>query len=380
MKTKSIREESFQKFKHAFKKSTNDGFTPTLAIAFISNLDDRDSVRLLLKENGVALFGLSSNGEFIDDDYEGLSISLMLFDMNPDYFYINFKAYNDKDPEQIAFDLGESAKERFKNPAFIISSCNTLIPASQIISGLVKSVGKETTIIGGNAAAPSLTQGNHIFTEDELSYDAMIALIIDKDKIEIQGAAVSGWKSIGTLKKVTKSEGAWIYTIDDKPALDTFLKYLGKSINEEDIDDLFEQAGTFYPLQLEREHGDPVMRAVMFFDRDKRAIICAGSIPEGSMIQFSLPPDFEVGEKVVESSEKIRDTVMPEVDAVLVFSCLGRLSSLGPMVGEEIGGLKATWNAPLLGFFTFGEYGRIENGATEYHNTTVSWAALKEKE
>jgi hypothetical protein len=33
----------------------------------------------------------------------------------------------------------------------------------------------------------------------------------------------------------------------------------------------------------------------------------------------------------------------------------------------------------MIGFFSLGEFGRVANGKLEFHGTTVSWAALKEK-
>jgi hypothetical protein len=49
------------------------------------------------------------------------------------------------------------------------------------------------------------------------------------------------------------------------------------------------------------------------------------------------------------------------------------------MVSIEIDGLKNIFNAPMAGFFTYGEFGRATNGKNEYHNTTCCWVALKEK-
>jgi hypothetical protein len=37
------------------------------------------------------------------------------------------------------------------------------------------------------------------------------------------------------------------------------------------------------------------------------------------------------------------------------------------------------WNAPMAGFYTYGEFGKGLNGKHEFHSTTCSWVALKEK-
>ena len=60
-----------------------------------------------------------------------------------------------------------------------------------------------------------------------------MAIIIDEDKIDIKGIATCGWKPIGIAKTVTRSSGNIVYTIDDKPALDLVIKYLGLDVNHD---------------------------------------------------------------------------------------------------------------------------------------------------
>ena len=56
-----------------------------------------------------------------------------------------------------------------------------------------------------------------------------------------------------------------------------------------------------------------------------------------------------------------------------------RLSALGPMARQENEGLADVWKAPMAGFYTYGEFGKGINGKHEFHSTTNSWVALKEK-
>ena len=70
---------------------------------------------------------------------------------------------------------------------------------------------------------------------------------------------------------------------------------------------------------------------------------------------------------------------MPNADALIIFSCVGRLASLGPMSSAEVEGLAGTWSSPMIGFFSLGEFGKVDDSRCEFHGTTVSWVALKEK-
>ena len=208
----------------------------------------------------------------------------------------------------------------------------------------------------------------------------IVTLIIDQDKILMNGLAVSGWKPVGTEKKITKSNGPWIYTIDGEPAVDLIQKFLGADIlsnrnNERGL--LPSDLG--YPLQFQRAPGSFLMRPLLLWNTTDKSVLLAGNVNEGESFRFSLPPDFDVIDKVIDSTKKMKEEEMPDVDALIAFSCVGRLGSFGPMVSTEIEGLASTWNKPMIGFFSLGEFGKLDKGSCEFHGTTVSWVALKEK-
>ena len=70
---------------------------------------------------------------------------------------------------------------------------------------------------------------------------------------------------------------------------------------------------------------------------------------------------------------------MPEADALLLFSCGGRLISLGPLIGEEIEGIQKVWDVPIAGMFSTAELARATNGKLEMHGLTACCVVLKEK-
>jgi hypothetical protein len=70
---------------------------------------------------------------------------------------------------------------------------------------------------------------------------------------------------------------------------------------------------------------------------------------------------------------------MPEADAVIVFSCAGRLLSFGPLINQKLEGIKNVWNAPMAGMFSNAELARATGGKLEMHNATTCVVALKEK-
>ena len=387
MKAKSIKGTSTEDIQSALEQSMADGFQPTLAIVFLSVKQDRGAVSRLLDEKGIQIFGATTAGEFIDGDVEEGSIVMMLLDIDPVYFKLEFLEINQKAALEDAKKLGVIGKETFQNPALIIATGGVFIDGDHIIDGIIQGFGnpassaeREVTVFGGMAGDDLIAEKPLVFTNGKSKDNAIIALIIDKDKIDVRGIASCGWEAIGTTKTVTKSEGNIVYTIDDKPALDMLMKYLGVEVKQDDNPGVVAFLNSwYYPLQLERENGDTVIRATRFANSEDRSLICTGSVPQGSEIKFSLPPDFDAIETVVAECESIKDNAQQQADALIMFSCVSRHLSFGALMKEEIDQVQNIWNAPMAGFFTYGEYGKSKIGNNEFHNNACCVVALKEK-
>ncbi|MBI1342028.1 MAG: hypothetical protein GC171_03730 [Terrimonas sp.] len=380
MKAKSIKGKTTAAVKSAFLESIADGFRPTLAICFISKSMDRKAITDLLDAEQVAIFGCTTNGEFINEETEKGSAAILLMDMNKDYFEIYFEEYPDKNYRKLASGIAQKVIQRFATPAFLLGLSDSSVDGEEILHGLEDIVGTEVNAFGGGAGDDYAFTESIVFTNEKESSSGLVCLAINEEKIIIKGIATCGWKAVGTEKTVTKSEGNHVYTVDDIPALDITVKFGGlENITPENKDVLVEMAANF-PLQLQREKGDPVMRPGLVIDWTDHSFYTSGKVPQGSKVRFSLPPDFDVMEKVVKGVENLKATEMPEADALVVFSCAGRILSLGPLMSQELEGVKNVWNVPMAGMFSNAELGRATGGNLEMHNLTTCCVALKEKE
>ena len=378
MKAKSIKGNSLSAIQDALTESKKDGFTPTLAIVFITTIENAEPTRAMLDKEGIAIFGASTSEKFTEKGIESDDIIVLLLDIPTGCFKIVSKDYNMASPYETARQVGEIGAQAFKNPAFIISSGDIRIPGEDVINGLMDAAGHHVTIIGG-MAGDTVNFTGVVFTNDSSSTSCLLALVIDQDKIAVNGLAVSGWKPVGTEKEITKAEGFWIYTIDNEPAMNVIKRFLGNEIFFSKQTEGVVPLNIDFPLQVQRESGTPMMRPVLLWNTADQSIMVGGGAKEGAKFRFSLPPDFDVIDTVIESSRIIKEKEMPDADALIVFSCVGRLGSLGPMISAEIEGLAATWSKPMVGFFSLGEFGKLDEGQCEFHGTTVSWVALKEK-
>jgi hypothetical protein len=377
MKAKSIKGKTAEEIKEALEKNMADGFQPTLAVVFMANDDERIAVTELLSQKGIQIFGASTGDNFTDGEIESHTIVLLLLDINPAYFQLAIKGADEGTIKEIAEQIGKSALAKFKKPAFLVVSGGLAVDGDEIIAGIESACGIGTTIFGGLAADFLRMQRTYVFNNDKLCDYGLLALILDEEKISLSGMAVGGWKPMGMDRIITKSAGNVVYTIDNEPALDFVSRYAGlKDLDTNNALNFLISSN--FQLQLKREDKHPVMRTPMQANPEDRSIVFAGSLPQGSKVKLCLLPGFEVIEAaLIEFNNYKKD--QPEPDALILFSCAGRQLTLGPYVSEEIDGIKNIWNAPLAGFFCYGEIGRVVSGQHEFHNMTCSLATLMEK-
>lgn len=379
MKAKSIKGNSTAEIKAALEQSIADGFRPTLGICFISKSQDRKAIGELLDHAGIAIFGCTTNGEFIDETTERGSAAILLLDMNKDHFQIYFEEYPEGNYREVAKGVAKKAIQKFSKPAFLIGLSHQATDGEEILRGFEDVVGTAVNVFGGCAGDDYTFSEQFVFTNGKDSGQAIVCIVLNEEKVKVKGLATCGWKAIGTEKTVTKSEGNHVYTVDNIPVLDITAKYGGIQNVSQDNQGLLLEIAANLPLQLQREKGDPIMRPGLKIDWNDRSFYTSGTVPQGSKVKFSVQPDFDVMETVVKGVENLKATEMPEADALVVFSCAGRILSFGPMMNMEIEGIKNVWNVPMAGMFSNGELGRATGGNLEMHNLTTCCVALKEK-
>ena len=101
MKAKSIKGNSTEEIKNELQLSMAEGYQPTLAIVFLSIKQDHKAICKLMDEVGIAVFGCTTNGEFVDEVTEKGSVAILLLDINKKYFQIYFEEYPEKNYRKV---------------------------------------------------------------------------------------------------------------------------------------------------------------------------------------------------------------------------------------------------------------------------------------
>ncbi|MBI1779942.1 MAG: FIST C-terminal domain-containing protein [Sphingobacteriales bacterium] len=376
MFAKNIYGENINEIKQRFANAIEDGFAPTLAIVFCSITQDRAALVDFFQEKNIEVFGSTTAGEILDDEvYEHTSV-IMLLNIKREHYKIIYQ--EGADTYNMANSLAKKAKTIFANPSMILISSGLTIDADQIIKG-VKDYDEKLELFGGLAGDDLSMTASYVFSNNFESSNALLVLVLNGDKIKVQGLATSGWDEIGIEKTITKSTGNVVYAIDDEPAVDVFVKFFKFHDNVYDRSEIVAMNFAQYPLQLKNKTGNVVLRSPLMVDIENKALIFAGALPEGSKVKFSVPPGFDLIEKTAERVSVLKEKIL-NPDAVLMFSCKARHLALGPLTSDEAGKIRSIWDKPLIGFFTYGEIGTAQKSSCDFHNATCSMVVMEEIE
>ncbi|HRX92960.1 MAG TPA: FIST C-terminal domain-containing protein [Chitinophagaceae bacterium] len=380
MKAKSIKGGSAEEVQKALNEAMLDGFKPTLAIIFISIKQDIKAVCDIFDNLNISIFGATSSGEIYDDAASHQSISILLMDLDPAYFQLLYGEYGEKVPEELAKELTIKAQSCFVHPAYIVSNSIANIAdldvGEKILKAILEVTGDEAEVWGGGAGDDLIFKETFVFTNGQCGNRALLLLVLNSEKVVVKGLTATGLKPAGTEKTITKADGKWIIEIDDQPAAEFITRFLGITLKPEDYKDW---SVTNLYMGLYRGNADPVIRSATGFNRENKAISVSGTVKENDRVRLMLPPDFEIIDELNNQALVFRKNEMVEADAMLMFSCVGRLDVLGPLIDDELKAIRSVFNTPMTGFFSYGEYGRTSGGQNEFHNMSCCWVALKEK-
>ncbi len=372
MKAKSLKGKSTEEILTALEKSMADGFKPNLAIVFISVKQDRKSLVALLNKQGIDVFGATSCGEFINGYHSDGEIAILLLDVKREYYAISIEDVENNNINGAASLIAKNAFLHFKNPTLLLSSCGVFsdgqfFDGGKFVKAMVKELGEDTIFFGGMAGDDWGLKNSYIFTHQKESNNGIVSLAFDCDKISLQGMAIHGWTPLGITRTVTKSSGNKVFSIDGKPAAYMYLKYLGmseKSIN--DKFDVFRDISVDFPFIAKRKNGETILKSPRSIDAKSNALIMDKEMEEGDEFHFTTPPDFEISEEIISEAKALKTNTENKADALLIFSCAGRPPALGPLTIKENEGLAEVWQVPMAGFYTYGEFGRINGGEQNF--------------
>jgi hypothetical protein len=278
----------------------------------------------------------------------------------------------------LARELAAQATAEEPLAGIFVLSDGLLVNGSQLVRGMIDTVGRDLPIMGG-LAGDGADFTKTLVAADALPQPGVIAALgFYGDAIRIGHGSAGGWDVFGPRRRVTRSEGNVLLELDGEPALDLYKRYLGE-----------ESAGLpgtalLFPLLLcdPARPDHEVVRTILAVDHDARSLTFAGDVPQGWSAQLMRGNFDRLSEGAADAARAARTPLSTGSNSLAVMiSCIGRRLLMGQRITEELeaalGELPA--GIPTVGFYSYGEISPHKaSGFCELHNQTMTVMTLSE--
>lgn len=229
-------------------------------------------------------------------------------------------------------------------------------------------------VCGGLAAETDFKfQKTQVFYEGQELANHIVAVGFYGESFTMESFADTGMKSVGVLKKITKSDKNILHMVEGKTAIEWYLDYMaGKNLGA-DFKGVEPSESLSYPVAIYKDGQNPdgAIRTPIGFlyeegsNNRKGSIVFTGEIPEGHYLKmmFASPDD------LIEQCEKSVTTLETSSteQAVIHLSCSARQMLLAQLTPYEYD--KST---DSIGAYVYGEIATINNESKLLNQTFTS--------
>ena len=242
----------------------------------------------------------------------------------------------------------------------------------EIVRGAYSVVGAGVPLVGGCAGDGLEMKKTLQLYGDEVLSDAVVAAAIASDAPLGIGVR-HGWRRVGEPMLVTRSEDNRVYEIDGRPALDVYLERLEVPDDARQDTPEFTAFSSTHPLGLASRGEEHHVRFISGADFEEGALVCIAEVPQGGLV-WTMEGD---ANSVLQATEGACEDALASLDGappagLLAFDCIARRGVLGDEgIKDEIDRItEKGGNAPVAGFYTYGEIARTR-GIAGFHNQTL---------
>lgn len=281
--------------------------------------------------------------------------------------------------EVLQYELTDNTTETIVNDLCTFINTNSWVKSIEFLTTIrgmsmtrfcnkLSTLRNDIAIFGGGAFTQDIYDNTaYVFSNYcEPKDHSIVFLLIGGEDFHVSTSYVTGWKPLGRTLRVTKSNENNIIELDNKPAYETYYKYL-KIKN----DRFFFKNTLEFPL-LYHYHGIDVLRDTVACLEDG-TFVMVSDIEENSTVKIAYGDPWTIIANIKQEAQKYVD-FQPE--AIAIFSCGGRRAFWGDKdVSKEI--IPFQQVASTYGFYTSSEFHRTNEWVMQ-HNVTEVIAAMRE--
>jgi len=335
----------------------------------------------------VPVLGCNSSGIITNKGIFKYGIAILLISLDQQTFFniASISNINKNTSLLSGKELGDKLVYGFKNvrrSLSIIFSDKLITEGTNLINGIQESLGRSFPLIGASACDHLASQKTFQYCNRGLLFESCCGILFG-GKFNFGFGIKHGWKPLGKMRCVTKSNGNIIEQIDGAAAIKLYEDYLAKDIM--DLAKELRRISTLYPIGIylagEKEY---LLRNIVSI-KDDGSLITQGDVPTDSKIRLMISTEESRLTAAAEAAQEAkRNLKAHEIKFVMVFDSAARFSFSGRQSEKEFSVIKESFaeNTPLIGICTNGEQAPLKSisylGQTYFHNQGVSVLAIGE--
>lgn len=208
----------------------------------------------------------------------------------------------------------------------------------------VNSIAAHIPLFGGDAADDFAFQRACVLFEDHLFEHGVVFVALYGENLQINASASLGWTQLGKELTITHSKGSSLYSIDDKPAKEVYLHYLGGDVLRN-----LPSSAIEFPF-IKHSDGIDLCRSLIGVNSDG-SLLFSGHLDEGEKVRFAIG---NVDDVIHQATHMQAEISKQPCEAIFIYSCSARRLFLQKQIKYEFELLQQI--APTAGFFTYGEF------------------------
>lgn len=320
----------------------------------------------------------STAGEIYDDQVMDNSISAVAIQFDHTHVLSNSISI---DQYSNSFDAGKSLVSCFDTQdlryIFVLSD-GSKVNGSELVKGMNEVIDDHIPITGGLAGDGPNFQNTLVGLNEPPTSGKILALAFYGAKLKISHSSMGGWEPFGLQRLVTKSNANELFEIDGKNALELYKEYLGKYSEE------LPGSALLFPLSVQlHESENSLVRTILSIDNERKSMLFAGDIPEGSKVRF-MKANFD---RLIDAASQAANISVTDFNSMqpslaILVSCVGRKLILSDRIDEEVEAVKDVLGShtTISGFYSYGEISPLLKGTScELHNQTMTITCLSEE-